>query len=541
MGRTPTSHQTLRVVAALWGVVALGTVAACGQGAQKGADGDYPAKLVLADRDSKDDYHPASGYGQTGVSPVYDGLLRPDPVHGPDKLPALVPALAAEAPTPNAAGDQWTVRLREGVKFHDGSDFDAEDVKATYAVASDATKGSKILSRFEVIKAVEVVDSKTVRFDLKYPYGGFLSRLTLAVAPSELVGQGVVGKAELGTRPVGTGPYKMVENSGDRLVFAANDGYWRGVPEVKELVVLNSSDDSARGQRVATGEIDGTSLPPALASSFKKRPGVEVHSVKTADWKGISLPRHAALSDPRVRRALNIGVDRAAVVSGPLKGMATPLESLVAPFYQDAYDPGATFGHDVAAAERLLDEAGWKRGPDGMRAKDGVRFQVTLMYAASDLMRRDMAMEFAAQMKKLGLEFVPEGGTWDEITPRLGQDAAVLGGGASPYDPDLMLYTEYHTRYAGSTEYSNPGNYGSAKMDGLLDAARRETDPAKRNAIYRQVQRQYLEDPASVALATPDHNYVAKPNKWRKPGPLLEPHIHGTTWGPWWDLGGWRR
>lgn len=118
-------------------------VTACGDPGQSEASGDseHPTRLVLADRKAGDGFHPATGYGQTGVSPVYDGLLRPVP-NGPEKVPNFVPALAAEMPTSNADATEWTVKLREGVKFTDGSDFDAEDVKASYAIARDLESGS---------------------------------------------------------------------------------------------------------------------------------------------------------------------------------------------------------------------------------------------------------------------------------------------------------------------------------------------------------------------------------------------------------------
>lgn len=530
--------NTIRVTISLATAAALTVgLTACSPAGEDATEA--PRRLVLADRDTKDNYHPASGYGQTGVSPVYDGLLRPAPSNGSDVLPVLEPALAAESPTHNAAASEWTVKLRPGVTFHDGSSLDAEDVKATYAAATDTTRGSKIVARYDIIKQVEVVDAATVKFHLAYPTLGFASRLTLAIAPSELVSQGTVAEGPLSSTPVGTGPYRMVENKADRVVYEANKTYWNGEPEVGELVVITSSDDTARGNLVATGEIDGAALPPALAQTFAGRDAVTVHSVPTMDWKGISLPDDPDLADARVRRAMNLAVDRDAVVAGPLKGHGRPLDNLVNKVYGPAWDPNLTFPHDVAAAEKLLDEAGWVKGADGMRAKNGQKFSVTLMYAGSDSLRRDLAIDFAAQMKRIGLDFPTKAGTWDEITPALPTVAAVLGGGSSPWDIDLLVYGEYHTRTASSTDYNNPGNHGSARMDEALEAARHEVHPAKRNAAYREVQKRYLDDPSYVFLACPDHTYVERPNTWKKGELILEPHVHGSTWGPWWNLRSW--
>nr|WP_120492700.1 ABC transporter substrate-binding protein [Corynebacterium lactis] len=529
-------------VAALAGLPLLAgaSLVACGTGQDAAGGTDYPERLVLADRDSKDNYHPASGYGQTGISPVYDGLLRPSPEGGADTIPALKPALADGAPVASDNAKTWTVKLRDGVKFSDGSAFDAEDVKATYDVARDSKKGSKVSFRYDIIEDVEAVDPHTVKFHLSTPYSGFESRLTLSIAPSEVVGKGNVADNPLAEMPVGTGPYVMESNSGNEIRFKARDDYWAGAPEVKEMVVSLVSDDNARAQRVASGELSGAAVPPALAKSFEGRDDVEVVPAKTADWRGVSFPDVPFLKDPQVRRAINMAVDRDAIVAGPLSGYGTPISNVLSSIYGAAYNAKADFSYDAAAAEKLLDQAGWKKGPDGIRAKDGEKASVTLYYAGDDTLRRDMAIEFSAQMKKIGVDFHTVASTWDEITPRLGEAAALLGGGSSPYDPDLAAYNELHSRGEDTSEYSNPGNYGSPELDRALEQARVEQDPAKRAELYRKVQELHADNPVGVFLANINHVYLQHPNKWDKGSLILEPHIHGATWGPWWDLRSWK-
>lgn len=520
-------------------VAAALAMAACGDPGQSGED--YPGSLKLADKDTVDNFHPATGYGQTGVSPIYDGLLRPDPVNGPGTIPDLVPALAAADPEPNADATEWTVRLRDGVTFHDGTGFDAADVKATYDVARDAAAGSKISYRYDLIDDVEVIDDRTVTFRLAHPYGGFRSRLTLAIAPSELVGEGSVADGPLGEKPVGTGAYAVTERSGDMVRYTANADYWGGTPEVGEFLVTLAADDAARAQRVASGELDGAHVPSSVAASFTDREGIEVISAPSADWRGISFPKHPFLAEPAVRRALNIAVDRDAMIAGPLSGHGRAISTGIPAIYGDAHDPAAVFEHDTAEAERLLDEAGWRRGDDGVRAKDGVRAEVPLYYAGADTQRRDLGIEFSAQMERIGVSFPTHASTWDDITPRLGDVAAVLGGGSSPWDPDLMAYDLFHTREPDTSEYSNPGDYGSAELDATLDEARRATEEATRARLYREAQQMFMDNPANIFVATIDHVYLAKENKWDKGPLILEPHIHGALWGPWWNLGSWRK
>ncbi|MFC3850534.1 ABC transporter substrate-binding protein [Corynebacterium hansenii] len=525
----------------LVGFVAVGSLAlaACGTG-DAGDDG-YPTTLKLADKDTADNFHPASGYGQTGISPIYDGLLKPDASAGSDVIPRLVPALAAEEPKANADASEWTVKLREGVTFHDGTAFDAADVKATYDVARDASKGSKVSMRYDVIDEVKVVDDNTVTFKLAYPYGGFASRLTLAIAPSELVGEGDVVNGPLGEKPVGTGAYSVTERTGDLVRYTANPDYWGGKPEVGEFLVTLASDDAARAQRVASGELDGAHVPPSVAKNFEGRSGVEVVTATTADWRGISLPKHPFLKDPAVRRALNLAVDRDAIVSGPLLGKGRAISTAVPEIYGDSHNPDATFGHDTAEAERILDEAGWRKGADGVREKDGVRAEIPLYYSGEDTLRRDVGIEFSAQMARIGVSFPTTASTWDDITPRLGEAAAVLGGGSAPWDVDMFAYDLLHTREAATSEYSNPGDYGSPELDAKLDEARRATDAGERARLYREAQAMYAENPSNIFLATIDHVYLAKENKWNRGSTILEPHIHGATWGPWWNLRDWKK
>src|SRR5699024_9213110 len=128
--------------------------------------------------------------------------------------------------------------------FHDGTAFDAADVKATYDVARDASTGSKVSVRYDLIDEVRVVDDSTVIFELAHPYAGFDSRLTLAIAPSELVAEGDVVNGPLGDKPVGTGAYEVTERTGDLVRYTANDAYWDGKPEVGEFLVTLAADDA---------------------------------------------------------------------------------------------------------------------------------------------------------------------------------------------------------------------------------------------------------------------------------------------------------
>ena len=507
--------------------------------------------LVLATTDELGGFNPIAGYGELGTSPLYDGLLALEST-GPDTLPNLVPALAAEAPTPNADFTEWTVPLRGGVTFHDGTSFDAADVVATYRAVRDPASASGIASSFDMLAAVTSgpatgttqpnATGEQVIFTLKYPYADFPSRLLLAIAPSERLTGEPASESSLNLDPVGTGPYRLAELTAERAVFTAFDDHWRGAPQVTRLTTVYLPDDNARTQRVAAGEFDGTIVPPALARTFIDRPGYEVAAATSADWRGVSLPAdNPFTADAKVRIALNHAVNRKAILDAVLTGYGTVAHTPVSAVYGDTFDPDATFEYDPDKATAMLMDAGWQPGADGVLVKGTDRAAFSVAYRPTDTLRRDLATAFAADMKKIGVEITLEGLDFDKIEPRAGEVGILLGGGDKPYSIDTQVYPALHTHTPGAPVWDNPGNHGSPAMDALLDHARRTADDAARADLYRQVQRQYLDNPSYVFLVFLDHTYAVRADGWQR-GPLtVEPHSHGVDWGPWWNLASWRR
>lgn len=538
---------------------------------------DAHSALVLADAFELGGFNPISGYGELGTSPLYDGLMALEST-GPDTLPRLVPALASAAPEPNADLTVWTVPLRSGVRFHDGSTFDAADVVATYQAVLDPANASPIASSFDMLASVsggsttptfappgaspasttspasmmspestpnlgtQPEAGEQVTFTLKYPYADFPTRLLLAIAPSEKLTGGPASESSLNREPVGTGPYRLTELSAERAVFTAFADHWRGAPEVTTLTTVYLPDDNTRTQRVAAGEFDGTIVPPALARTFEGRAGYEVVSAKSADWRGVSLPAdNPFTADPAVRIALNHAVDRQAMVDVVLAGYGAAAYTPVSAVYGDAFDPDATFAYDPGPAKAMLADAGWTPGPDGVLVNGGDRASFTVAYRPTDTVRRDLATAFAADLKRIGVEVTLEGLDFDRIEPRVRDLGVLLGGGDKPYSIDTQIYPALHSQTPGAPVWDNPGNHGSPAMDALLDQARRTTDDTVRTALYRRAQRAYLDNPSYVFLVFLEHTYAVREDDWQR-GPLtVEPHSHGVGWGPWWNLASWHR
>ncbi|MFN3600855.1 MAG: ABC transporter substrate-binding protein [Dietzia sp.] len=506
---------------------------------------DSSAQIVLADAGDPGEFNPVSGYGSTGVSPLYEGLLRPA-ADDDSTLPRLEPALASQEPEVSADGLTWTVRLREQVRFHDGSLLDSADVAATYRAVADPRSASPIASDYAPIARVETPDPLTVRFHLHAPDPGMPARLLLGIAPSEALTPGPASASALNSAPVGTGPYRLARLTAGEAVLESDPDHRDGPPEVTRVVLRSVPDADARAQMLLAGEVDGAALPPRLAEGLAGRDGLELVSVASADWRAVALPMsHPFAGDPAARLALNLAVDRDGLVSHVLSGHGRPVASPISDAYPE-FEPSpftvnrSADERSTEAAERLR-EAGWRPGADGVLTRNGARAEVTLAYPAADPVRRELASAFADQMREFGVAVTVWGGSWDQIEQRIGEVAILLGGGDNPYTVDTQAYRTLHSRTAASGPLDNPGDYREPRVDAALDAARTTADTGERTELYREAQRAYADAPGHVFLATLDHTYVLRDTDHTRPAPILEPHAHGVTWGPWWSLASWTR
>ncbi len=185
----------------------------------------------------------------------------------------------------------------------------------------------------------------------------------------------------------------------------------------------------------------------------------------------------------------------------------------------------------------MLDDAGWRPGSSRIREKDGARASFELLYNAQDTLRRDLAVAFAAAMQPLGIEVRPRGTSWDEIDTRFGDSAVLLGGGATPYSIDSQVYDTLHTRVPDSSPYSNPGNFTAPGLDDLLErAARVGARPRQRRAVPRHPGDLHRRNRRRCSWCSSTTPTPTATSAGSRRAPILEPHSHGVTWGPWWNV-----
>ncbi|MFF0431078.1 ABC transporter substrate-binding protein [Streptomyces sp. NPDC004327] len=528
--------RTIRraTAAMLTGAVAL-TAAACSN--PGGAAGAGPEDSVVVGIASEPDtLSPLLGYGKDGNSKIFDGLLAFDAGM------KLRPALAAALPAVSADGRTYTYKLRKGVRFSDGRPFTAKDVVFTYTTILDPKTNNASRTELDALGGVRAVGDDTVVFTLKYPYAPFAERTVLAIAPEHVAGRQDVNTGPFTTEPVGTGPYVLTGWSrGEKLTFTANEHYWGGAPAVKRFTMAVIKDDDVRATRLRAGDLDAAILPPALAAGFDGDKGRKTYTATTYDYRTVTLPSlDPVAGDPAIRRALDLAVDRQAMVDRLLNGAGKPAYGPV-PTDSPWFAKGTERRHDLAGARKILDEAGWKPGPDGVRVKNGVRAAFPLWYLSGDKLRQDHALAYASDAKKAGIALTTRSGTWEVIEPRMKTDA-VLAGGGSPGDPDFDQYPLLKSTLAGDG-FNNMARYASPVVDRALEDGRRTDDPAQRRAAYDTIQRELVKNPGYTFLTHVDHVYVAADRWTTATGGLttqVEPHEHGLGSGPWWNVEDWQ-
>ena len=356
---------------------------------------------------------PLLGYGKEGNSKIFDGLLTHD------ARMQLKPALAAGPAQGRRRRQDLHLHTPQGREFSNGKPFTAKDVVYTYETILDKKTNNASKGELDALKSVRAEGDHKVVFTLKYPYAAFAERTVLPIASHAVAGRTDVNTGAYNTKPVGTGPYILTSwRKGEKLSFKANPHYWGGKPKIKRFTVAIIEDDDVRATRLRSGDLDGAILPPNLAKAYEKDGDKRTFSAKTADYRAVTLPTdNPVTGDKAVRRALDVAVDRKAMVKSILNGAGKPAYGPL-PVDGPWFAKGTERPHDLAGAKKILDEAGWKPGKDGIREKDGKRAAFTLWYFSGDKLRQDHALAFASDAKKAGIDVKVQAGSREVIEPQ---------------------------------------------------------------------------------------------------------------------------
>jgi glutathione transport system substrate-binding protein len=443
-----------------------------------------------------DPYDANDTLSQAMAKSFYEGLF------GFDKDMKLIPVLA-DSYTVSPDGLVYTIKLKRGVKFHDGTDFKADAVKANL---DRVTNPENKLKRYGLynnnIAKTEAVDDYTARITLKTPFSPFIAQLahpsTVMISPTALTKYG----KDIASNPVGTGPFKFVEwQRTDYLKVAKFDGYWKkGYPKVDTITWKPVVDNNARAALMQTGEAHFTfPLPYEQAELLKSKPELEVVAAPSIVLRYLSMnTQQKPFDNPKVRQAIAYAINKDALAKVAFNGYATAAEGMAPEGVEYAVKIGP-WPYDVAKAKQLMTEAGYPNG-----------FETELWSAYNHTTAQKVTQFLQQQLGQIGIKAkitLLEAGQRVEKVESW-QDPATapvrlyyVGWSTSTGEADWALRP---LLYSGSFPPSlfNTAYYKNAKFDSDIKEAQLTTDSAKKASLYKDAQQTAWSDAPWAPLVT---------------------------------------
>jgi glutathione transport system substrate-binding protein len=429
---------------------------------------------------------PAKSLDPHDTTDTYSGAIEKaicQGLMGFDKDLNVVPLLA-ESYTFNPNATEFTFKLRKGVKFHDGTPFNAEAVRVNIArLMSGKLKRSSLL---KPVKELVIVDEHTVKFVLNEPFGAFINTVahpgTLMLSPASIAKYG----ENVSKNPVGTGPYIFAEWTGDMVKIKRNPDYWRGPVKVDSITFRPIPENGSRLAMLRAGQAQYIyPMPAELLKLAQSDPKVEIIERPSIVERYLVLnTRYAPLADPRVRQAINYALDKQAIIRIAWAGAAGEADSIIPPNLQFYQKQGA-WPYDVAKAKTLMKEAGYENGfrvlfltpnpSNRLRATEMVQQQLKEIGITGEI----QSMDVASFYNKL------ESHRADDPNP-----VPFIGFGgwsSSTGDADWGIRPLLATS-SFPPSGSNFGFFSDKKVDELIQAGLASADPAVRRDAYAKCQ-----------------------------------------------------
>ena len=437
---------------------------------------------------------------------VFDSLVTPD-----DRL----------RPRPGLA-ESWTVvsdtvyefKLRRGVRFHDGSTFDAKDVVYTLERLPKVPNGDGLTAgKLKPISRVEVIDPYTIRLHTSKPDSGILRALgQLFILPKGLGPNVTSDDFSGGKAAIGTGPFRFVSwKRSDNMQLARNDAWWGGKPDFTKVTFRFIPNSASRVAALQAGDVDMIDfVPPLDVSRLSRDPKISIFKASAArviyleldtlrdaapgvtDLAGKPLDRNP-FKDIRVRQAISHAIDRKLIVSRVLEGMGEPATQLMPQGFGGYNDALKVPAFDPALSRKLLAEAGYPQG-----------FAMTLACTNDRYVNDSSFCQAIGQMlARVGIKVAVDAMPANVYFPKYNKasfGAYILGWGNSSGDASSVLTSVVHSPNKATGRGSWNHNYTNATLDALIDAALGTVDDTRREALYAKAMERVMEDAAIIPL-----------------------------------------
>jgi len=454
---------------------------ACG-GGNKAPEGKTELVVAQAADPKSLDPHASNDNPSARItSQIYNALVELD-----DNM-EVQPQLAESWEQPDAK--TIVFKLKQGVKFHNGEELKASDVKFSLERALKSPLVEHIVG---MINTVDVIDDYTVKVTTKEEFAPMLAHL--AHPASFILNEKAVTEAgdSYASKPVGTGPFKFVSYAaGDNVTLAANEEYFAGAPAMKTLVIKNIVENSSRAMGLEAGEIDiAYDLDPMDADKVKNDANlnlVEEDSLSN-DYIGFNIEKEP-FNNPKVRQAIYHAINRDQLIEAVYQGAGLAANSPIGPKVFGYSDTAKNYEYNPELAKKLLAEAGYANG-----------FKTTL-WTNDNPIRVQIAQIVQAELKQVGIDMAVEPVEWGAYldgTARGEHEMFILGWVTITADADYGLYPLFHSSNKGGA--GNRSFYANPAVDKALDEARAKTDPAEREAAYKVAQELVQEDAPIMSL-----------------------------------------
>jgi len=443
-----------------------------------------------------DPYDANDTLSQAVVKSFYEGLF------GFDKDMKMMPVLA-ESFQASKDGKVYTVKLKHGIKFHDGTDFNAEAVKANFDRVTNPDNKLKRYNLYKNIAKTEVVDPYTVRFTLSEPFSPFINSLAhpsgVIISPAALQKYGSKGIAQ---NPVGTGPFKFVEwKPTDYLKVTRFDGYWhKGYPKVDTITFRPVVDNNTRSAMMQTGEANFTfPVPYEQAEVLKAKPNLDVVASPSIVHRYMSMNTlQKPFDNVKVREAINYAINKEALAKVAFGGYAIPAEGVVPSGIEFAAKLGP-WPYDPAKARQLLKEAGYPNG-----------FETQLWSAYNYTTAQKVIQFLQQQLAQVGIKA-------SVLALETGQRVEKVESAPDPATAPVRLYYVGWSASTGEADWAlrpllasesfppklfNTAYYKNPKVDAAIAKALTTTDEKQKAQLYADAQKQIWADAPWAFLVT---------------------------------------